>query len=269
VSRGDEPNEMGDALPPVDLGKGRTAKFVAMGSGATCAILDNDSAKCWGPSGASWIGYGRYKVRTMAELEMPMGDRLRPLRFAPGKVAKAIAIGTAHACALFDDGTVTCWGDARAGQLGFLPPTNDCAEDDFDIEHESIQMCVAKPPTHSLPLGEKVADLKAGADFNCALLESGKVKCWGANDSGQLGTGTAQRTWFEKPAKKGAEKQWTIPDTSTNLGEGRKAVDIAVSGSHACALLDDGCLKCWGYGAEYFHGKTESLGAPPNECVEM
>ncbi len=39
---------MGDNLPVVDLGTGRTAKAIAAGSNHTCAILDNASIKCWG-----------------------------------------------------------------------------------------------------------------------------------------------------------------------------------------------------------------------------
>lgn len=47
-SRGDESNEMGDNLPAVNLGTGRTAKAIATGGYHTCALLDNDSVKCWG-----------------------------------------------------------------------------------------------------------------------------------------------------------------------------------------------------------------------------
>ena len=44
---GDEPGEMGDNLAAVQLGTGRTAKAISAGSYHTCAILDNDQAKCW------------------------------------------------------------------------------------------------------------------------------------------------------------------------------------------------------------------------------
>ena len=39
---------MGNGLPAVDLGEGRTAWSVSAGSLATCAVLDNGSVKCWG-----------------------------------------------------------------------------------------------------------------------------------------------------------------------------------------------------------------------------
>src|SRR3569833_3071942 len=41
ASRGDEPGEMGDALPAVQLGLVRTAIAIAAGYSSTCALLDN------------------------------------------------------------------------------------------------------------------------------------------------------------------------------------------------------------------------------------
>eukprot|EP00971_Amphidinium_carterae_P240117 4767216-Amphidinium_carterae.1 len=41
--RGDTPNEMGDALPAVSLGAGRTCVDVAAGARHFCALLDDAS----------------------------------------------------------------------------------------------------------------------------------------------------------------------------------------------------------------------------------
>ena len=49
---------MGDNLPSVDLGSGRSAKFIAAGESHTCAILDDGSAKCWGYGANGRLGYG-------------------------------------------------------------------------------------------------------------------------------------------------------------------------------------------------------------------
>ena len=57
------------------------------------------------------------------------------------------------------------------------------------------------------------------------------MKCWGANNKGQLGIGTTTYQTTPQPV---------------NLGTGRTAEIASTGGSHTCAILDDGSLKCWG-----------------------
>ena len=45
---GDDPNEMGDNLPVVDLGFGKTAKAIAAGYEHMCVLLNDDLVKCFG-----------------------------------------------------------------------------------------------------------------------------------------------------------------------------------------------------------------------------
>ena len=54
--RGDEANEMGNNLPVVDLGSGKTAKQLVAGEHHTCAILNDDTVKCWGYGGGTIDG---------------------------------------------------------------------------------------------------------------------------------------------------------------------------------------------------------------------
>jgi alpha-tubulin suppressor-like RCC1 family protein len=56
------------------------------------------------------------------------------------------------------------------------------------------------------------------------------VKCWGANDDGEVGDGT-------KDAR-------TTPTQVVGLTSGATAV--AVGGEHACAITSGGGVKCWG-----------------------
>ena len=77
-NRGDGSNEMGDSLPYVDLGTGRTAVAIATGDymafGHTCAILDNDAVKCWGHNMWGRLGYGDTNDR--GDMPNQMGDNL-------------------------------------------------------------------------------------------------------------------------------------------------------------------------------------------------
>ena len=61
-NRGDGPNEMGDNLPTVDLGSGKKAKFFEAGYYHTCAVLNDDTVKCWGKKYGQ-LGYGDTKSR--------------------------------------------------------------------------------------------------------------------------------------------------------------------------------------------------------------
>ncbi|HYF47574.1 MAG TPA: hypothetical protein VD926_15270, partial [Acidimicrobiales bacterium] len=55
---GDAPGEMGDDLPPISLGTGRTALSIAAGAVHTCALLDDFTVKCWGNNGFGQLGIG-------------------------------------------------------------------------------------------------------------------------------------------------------------------------------------------------------------------
>jgi len=73
--RGDGPGEMGDNLPPIDLGTGRHAIAVAPGALYNCALLDNHGVKCWGIGGVQGaLGYEDQEHRGDGPNEM--GDNL-------------------------------------------------------------------------------------------------------------------------------------------------------------------------------------------------
>lgn len=70
---------------------------------------------------------------------------------------------------------VKCWGLNILGQLG----------DDTEVERWT--------PVDVVGLGGNAIAVAAGDSHSCALLQGGRVKCWGENRYGQLGDGTTQR----------------------------------------------------------------------------
>lgn len=95
-----------DAPSPVNLG-GHGAKALDAGLLHTCAILDDDSAVCWGYNGQGELGNGD---TTNTNVPVPVS--------LTGRRARAIDAGDLHTCATLSDGTFACWGFNYDGQLG-------------------------------------------------------------------------------------------------------------------------------------------------------
>lgn len=140
---GDDPDEMGDNLPFVDLGTGRTAVSLTAGDAHTCALLDDGSVKCWGKGYFGQTGLGRF--HSVGQTGGQMGDSLPVLDLGTSAAAPArrrlrgrglqaaataavavdsLSAGGQRSCAIVDGGSVKCWGNAFAGALGLGDETD-------------------------------------------------------------------------------------------------------------------------------------------------
>ena len=218
-SRGDESNEMGDNLPAVNLGTGSAAKAIATGITHICALLDDDSVKCWGGNYNGQLGLGDTNSRGDESNEM--GDNLPTVNLGTGRTAKAIATGGYHTCALLDDDSVKCWGGNYNGQLG-LGDTNSRGDESNEMGDNL--------PAVNLGTGRTAKAIATGGYHTCALLDDDSVKCWGGNYNGQLGLGDMNSRGDESN-----EMGDNLP--AVNLGTGRTAKAIATgSYSHLCII---------------------------------
>jgi alpha-tubulin suppressor-like RCC1 family protein len=247
--RGDGPNEMGSNLPVVDLGAGKTAVAVSAGGSHACALLNDGSVKCWGTSVYGQLGLGDTTSRGKGANEM--GDNLPAVNLGTGKSAVAVSAGEDHTCALLGDGSVKCWGYDDSGQLGL---------GDIGNRGDGPNEMGDNLPAVNLGTGKTAVAVTAGSHHTCALLNDGSVKCWGRNDSGQLGLGDTNKRGDE-PNEMGDN----LP--AVNLGTGKTAVAIGVGESSSCALLSDGSLKCWGgnYFGQLGLGDSKNRGDGPAE----
>ena len=84
-----------------------------------------------------------------------------------------------------------------------------------------------------LPFGAEAVSVSLGDDHSCALLDDGKVMCWGKNNYGQLGDGSN-----------------TDRSSPVEVSGLLNAQSIALGSSHSCALLTDGKVMCWGYNSK-------------------
>lgn len=225
----DDPG-MGDALPAVDLGTGRTATSLAAGQRHTCALLDNGQVKCWGNNEYGELGQGDRRGRGTGWDDDPgMGDALTSVDLGADATATAIAAGGRHSCAHLDNGDVKCWGWNYFGQLGLADNV-----DRGSGRPEDPGMGNALP-TVVFGEGRRALSISAGYAHTCALLDNDTATCWGRNRYGQLGFGDT----LDRNAPYGGE---TSP-----IDLGAHAVEfVAAGGYHTCALLEDGQAKCWG-----------------------
>lgn len=192
--RGDEPNEMGMMLPVVNLGMGRKAKAFATGYTHVCALLDNDAVKCWGGESEGGVGLGDPLINRgdgIAQTgEMTMGAEMGnnlPVIDLPGVAAGLSA--ERHTCVLFVDQTVGCFGNNGFGELGI-----GSTEARGDMAGEMGASFLKAPLGTGLFAVAVITGHEEGTnDANsCALLANGELKCWGANERGQLGLGDAE-----------------------------------------------------------------------------
>jgi alpha-tubulin suppressor-like RCC1 family protein len=215
---------MGAKLPPVDLGAGHTAKAVAVGTEHVCAILDDDSVRCWGNGGEGRLGLGDTSHR--GDQPGEMGDKLPPVDLGPGHTAKAIAAGAMHSCAILDDDSVRCWGYGAEGQLFNGNPG-------FDVGDGPGEMGAALSPA-PLGTGRTARGIALGYVHTCILLDNSKVKCLGANNNGRLGFGDT------------ASHQDLIGDDLPPVDLGLDALSLAAGANFTCTILSDHSSKCWG-----------------------
>lgn len=204
------------------------ATHLAAGAAHSCALLAGGEVKCWGRNDLGQLGDGKARrpagkrpgEPAASVLSAPSGGAT-PRVVAGLEDARGLALGGRHACALRPGGRVACWGEDEGGQLGGASPAPPPAKPGARPP---------PPPKHAAVTGLKGAiGLALGAQFGCALLGDGTVRCWGDNGSGQLGDGT------------------TAPRPAPVAVAGLSGVTaIALGAEHGCALVEGGAVRCWG-----------------------
>lgn len=141
-----------------------------------------------------------------------------------------ISVGLNSACAVHN-GAAKCWGDNTNGQLGDGTRTG------------------RRTPVQVSGLTSGVTSIEAGLSSHTCAIVNGGVKCWGLGSTGALGHGLLTDS--------------LVPVEVLNLGAGSGVSDIAVGGSHSCAV-QDGAAKCWGTNTsgQLGNGSTSRLTSP-------
>jgi alpha-tubulin suppressor-like RCC1 family protein len=95
--------------------------------------------------------------------------------------------------------------------------------------------------------------ISSGDAFTCALNVDSSLTCWGYNVSGQMGTGVYGA---------GTDKLASVPPTAVLDTTGVKlagVLSVSAKGSHTCAVMSGGQVRCWGTNT-YGEAGTGELG---------
>lgn len=202
-------------------GVGDACQIVQVATGGQHACyLKNSQVFCWGSNQWGQLGVDPKIV--------PSATQEKPVTVAGLDSVKQIAAGYAHTCAIMTlDGRVRCWGQNDKGQLGTcsigpnnLPPAGS--------------VCQISGKTQTAI--EDVKAIALGGKHSCALMSNGTVMCWGNNEQGQLGYGSAMDGTL-----------FNVHTPIATLVQGlSNAGSIAAGEYHTCATLQDGSYACWG-----------------------
>jgi alpha-tubulin suppressor-like RCC1 family protein len=196
---GADPHEIYFSLPAPANDPGTVYAGLSATASQSCGLTKAGAVKCWGgyygyrptglpglESGFTAVAAGHYHVCALTVAggvkcrgSGPIGDGLSSDEERTVTVsglaneAVAIAAGGGFDCALLRSGGVKCWGSNYKGVLG----------DGTTITRLT--------PTLVAKLGGSAVAISSGFNYTCALLAPSRaLRCWGENETGQLGDGT-------------------------------------------------------------------------------
>lgn len=184
----------------------------------TCALTRAGGVVCWGLNEDGQLGDGTKQYRPEA---VPVSG------LESGVMS--VAAGHSHSCAVTLDGKVKCWGANAYGTLG-------------DGAWYSSFL-----PVDVLQGDDKAVRVVAGFYHACYLTDTGKVKCWGLGNQGQLGNGS-----------------FSQKDIPLEVWLSEKVLFLEAGDTHTCAITVGGSIVCWGsnFNGQLGNGETTSSNVP-------
>jgi alpha-tubulin suppressor-like RCC1 family protein/tRNA A-37 threonylcarbamoyl transferase component Bud32 len=233
--------DIGDDEPPASAGDvdvGGPVRQISLGGSYTCAVLETGKVHCWGRGDGGHLGYGNMKS---------VGDDEGPASVGSvdvGGPVRQVAAGS-HTCVALESGAALCWGGGSTGRLGYANLKN-------------IGKAETPASAGTIKLGGKVRRIVLGHSHTCALLETGKIRCWGAGDLGQLGYAGSENIGDDE-----------TPASAGDVNVGGKVSDVVAGGYETCALLEGGRVRCWGLRSGKLSASTGdvNVGAPVRQIT--
>jgi alpha-tubulin suppressor-like RCC1 family protein len=225
---GDQPNEL-EQLAPIQLGTS-SVRQIAVGANHTCALLRDNTLRCWGENFLGQLGYGT--TANFGSSPGNFGDETGEVpssRQVPINDAAQIALGLNHTCVITATQKVRCWGQGFGGQLGY-GNLNSIGDNELPATSGFVS------------IGADVKQISVGGDsqnvygYTCVLQTDSNIKCWGHIASGQGNPNIGDN---ELPSS-------VSPVQINSDATQGKVTRIFSGGQSACVLFESGNTKCFG-----------------------
>lgn len=214
---------------------GTNTGLLAVGDYGSCAVRAGGAVYCWGDLAVFGTG----------EPALP------PTRVALPGPARSVSVGYLNACAVLTSGSPFCWGTNDVGEVG-----------------NGTSVIAAIPVA---PVGlETAQDVQVGFLQAAGLDRAGVPFVWGIfsdsnGDYGQPELFGGQLPPTE-PHLPGQQSPWTIVTTPFRVVGVTGTTQLALGSQHACVLLTNGQVMCWGSNTAAQLG-TSASGASSNPLV--
>ena len=178
----------------------------------TCAVTTDFVPYCWGWNAEGQLGVGTTTGPDACPATVaPLPCSKKPVAVLGGHRFRQVSAGDYQSCGVTPDNHAWCWGNGAYGELG-----------NGSAQQATQPVAVAG--------GLLFRQVVAGFDFTCGIsYPDNRPYCWGYNNVGQLGDGTATRRFTPVPV----------------LGGLRMSL-ISAGPYHVCAVTTDGRAFCWG-----------------------
>ncbi len=247
------------------------AASLALGTDSSCALLVNGTIKCWGDGGGGRLGNGQTSPSPT------------PVTVTGITNATDIVQHAYHVCARLADTSVKCWGtnDGRLAN-GLVP--DSAVPVAVPSSTNTVSLAVGWGHTCLVDAGGGVrcagtynnwgqvgdgsnakrlslVDVLGGVESpitdialvgtspytTCAVTKSGKLRCWGNNQTGSLASGGTDSSVHG----------YVGPEIA-----GLSDVVQVTGGSAMCALVKSGQVYCWGPGTRNGDGTGQPRYTP-------
>jgi alpha-tubulin suppressor-like RCC1 family protein len=226
---------------------GLSFRQITAGTYHTCGVTTDNRAFCWGLGG--FLGDGTSM------------SRLRPYPVAGGLSFRQVSAGREHTCGVTTDDRVYCWGENFTGQLG-----NGTQGENQNPELSPVAVMGTL----------RFKGVSVGMYHSCGVTTTGRAYCWGGDQWGQLGDGTASGTCEfplgtspcrKKPTLVVGGYQWRQVDAGGGSGPPEGSTE-PLEGGRTCGVTTDGRAFCWGDGTLGQNGDgTRSMRTAPRQVA--